>query len=626
MSWWKNLFSRPAAAPTETRATEPAGKTELNLRTGTAEFEAFIAYHEIDHGESLAHGAEHLANLLGYDPANPAWLALAERYAERAGQDADTHLLPLGEKLYASTEALRAWLWARDGRLVDAVERLLQAQQAMPGPNWLDAWVPGWLEPADALESLPADLQVRLFGQVISRTPEARLNHLRRLHDVQRWARLSARVTPSDDFRAQWPMLRIGLLRRAGAFDEALQLCAAADSDWHLAVARGLLLRQMQRAEDADAAFRQAVTLRPDDPSAYLEAADTWLDANGWAQALDWYAAVLERHPEHPWALPSSLYAQWRMTADEALIEHLVQLTNADNGRAGELWQRARGGLPEPQDASANILRQLHAQYRASSEAAPGGAIRIRVSSLEAPSNALALDLELRALGALDCQIEISAEHIPSPDPRQSAAPITTPLWRYDGDNASPALAAPPAAIAQAIAELAGQPYAPQANWAAASRVAAGLDAEAIRQVFACMVQPPAIPTPRAADGTPTALGWLPRVQLCALQVIAQWQDDWTDSLRRELLYSALLGPSDWATVAALRALTWVALSEPAHAWDIHQHFERLDAYRPDSGYCCWEGVLLQCWQQLPLLGEQEREALQARLQALHPADDEAAE
>ncbi|MFE4568371.1 hypothetical protein ACFRMO_38575, partial [Streptomyces anulatus] len=68
------------------------------------------------------------------------------------------------------------------------------------------------------------------------------------------------------------------------------------------------------------------------------------------------------------------------------------------------------------------------------------------------------------------------------------------------------------------------------------------------------------------------------------MQIIAQYGGDWEGSIRRSLLYSALLGPSDWATIAAIRALAWISVAQRATALDIHRHFEKLEGWRPDSG------------------------------------------
>src|SRR5262249_7511246 len=147
MSWLKKFQKRKSPL------TEPSEETkEAELRQGTAEFEEFVARGELASGSNLEHGANHLANLLNFDPGNQNWMALFEQYFERAGGELET-FIPRGEKLYAATEAMRALIWHRQGRLDEAVELMLQVTQATH-PNYLHDWVLGWVEPEGTAESL----------------------------------------------------------------------------------------------------------------------------------------------------------------------------------------------------------------------------------------------------------------------------------------------------------------------------------------------------------------------------------------------------------------------------------------------------------------------------------------
>lgn len=626
MSWWKRFLRTPHATPAtdsdhDVPESPEATGGSIELRQGTAEYEHFITLAELEQG-NLVHGAEHLAELLRYAPGNPEWLALAEQYRARVGRPADAELLPIGEQRYYASEALRSWLMAREERLPEAVDLLLQVIDVAPGTDYLNAWALGWLEPAGALERLDPALQMRLFSRVIQATPEAREASVRQLTAARRWAALAGRVTPSSDLAAQWPMLHIGLLRRAACFEQALALAdpARAEQDWHLAVARGLLLRQQGRAAEADIAFSLAVRQQPEEISAYLEAGDTWLEQRGWAQASGWYEQVLARQPEHDWAQPSLDYCQWRASGDDARLQRVIDAARAGNERAYQLWFLAAGAPPEPSDASANVLRQIREKLlEGAFSGSANDRISLRTSSLEAPSNTLAIALELAAHGLTGCTVEVTTEAIAHPDPRQPLGPVDHLLWRYEGDQPRPALPPPGERVSALIAGLAAQPYA-RSNWAQASHVAAGLGEDEALQVLACLVHPPAVP-----DRSTPALVWLTRVQTAAAQVLAQLDGGWEGSRRSALLLSALFGPTDWTTVAAIRALTTLVQEEPAHALAIHTAFDQLERQRPDAGYCCWLEPLYECWQQLPLLADHEREALQGKLAELHGAEEESA-
>src|SRR5262249_16833199 len=195
MSWWQKLVNKArgvygAAAPAERHAGCDHGA--IHLRQGTAEYEWFVARGELEMSRDLKHGASHLANLLSYDPGNPEWVELLEKYLAAAGPNPET-LIPRGDKLYFSTEALRAYIWHKQGRLQDAVDLLTQVVQAKTDARYLEAWALDWLEPKGAVESLPEHLGLRLFAQALNRFPEARLSPMPRLREVRRWARLGER-------------------------------------------------------------------------------------------------------------------------------------------------------------------------------------------------------------------------------------------------------------------------------------------------------------------------------------------------------------------------------------------------------------------------------------------------
>ena len=104
-------------------------------------------------------------------------------------------------------------------------------------------------------------------------------------------------------------------------------------------------------------------------------------------------------------------------------------------------------------------------------------------------------------------------------------------------------------------------------------------------------------------------LSWLPRVQFAAAAVAAQVDDGWEESVRREALYSLLHGPMDWATEAAIRALTYHGCQYEPIAPDIHEAFQLMADHRPDLGHRCGGqapqpvgnlGVEVNAWQFRP--------------------------
>jgi tetratricopeptide (TPR) repeat protein len=622
MSWWEKLVNKARGVyGAETAGPAKGGCNHdgaIHLRQGTAEFEWFVARGELEMGRDIKHGASHLANLLSYDPGNPEWVDLLEKYLVAAGPDPET-LIPRGDKLYYSTEAIRAYIWNKQGRRNEAVNLLVQVTQAKQDARYLEAWALTWLEPAGAVEALPEQAGLHLFALVLNRFPEARLSPLPRLREIQRWARLMDRFAPRLPPQGMVTMLRAGLFRKAGLFAEAeavVRLVVERAGDWHSATALGLILRQKGDCAQAEKAFQLALQLDPSDVSARLEAADMYFERQQWQPALGWYENVLTREAQQAWALPSALFCRWKLSGGERHVNDLVALAKKDNQRARHLCHQAFwGGLPEANDATANLLRQFRDSIVKDPKNAPAGEAQMTVTSLEAPSNFLAFRLEMAALQH-DLRLKVAVNAVPKPDPRQPIAPVTYLLWRYEGTDGVPALPPPPAQVVQRIAELAAAPFEEPANWAAASKVAADLGPGQVGEVLATMVHPP--PVPKGV----TALAWLPRVQYAAAQVAAQVDDGWDGSSRRDALLSVLHGPSDWTTEAAIRALARLGCEHEAIAPDIGAAFQLLASNRPDKGHCCWERTLYQCWLDLPHLFPKEREELQKKLRQLEAQNE----
>src|SRR5262249_1076822 len=160
----------------------------------------------------------------------------------------------------------------------------------------------------------------------------------------------------------------------------------------------GLILRHKGDPAAASDAFEAAQRIDPDTMATYLEAGDTFFEAERWSEGRAWYQRALAKEPAQEWAKPSDLFCQWKLTGDQALFDRLIQLAKAGNARANNLWSAAFDRPHEPQDATANILRQV-LDSLAGQNASGGGSINIDVSSLEAPSNRLAFALALAAKG-----------------------------------------------------------------------------------------------------------------------------------------------------------------------------------------------------------------------------------
>lgn len=601
--------------------------SSIKLRQNSPDFEYFIANYEIENNGDLKHGARHLSNLLSFDPGNLDWLALLDRYMS-AVPDPEA-LIPREDNLYYSTEALRAYLWYKKGRLVEAVDLLSSVGRAKPESQYMEAWLLPWLEKPNAVEQLPAECAAMMFGVALNRFPEAELATARQLDCVSHWAHLLDRYFAAHP-DASVPMMQMayaGLFRKAGLFEKAETIAKRALDDeatWHNATAVGLIMRKKGSPKEAEEYFVRALELDPTDNSARLEAGDAFFDAEDWQAALGWYEKALKKDPKNDWALPSANYCRWMLKNQQDQIDAVVTLANKGNQRAYNLASQAYNmGLPEPADATANIIRQLREKILAGKKI--GGNVKLSLSSIEAPSNFLAFKMEMESLGSPETTLGVTVSEIPEPDPRKSIvqefAEVKYPLWKYEGNgsdtstDATPALPAPPQDIVDAVAKLANTKYDIVANFAAASYVAAALGPARLPEILAVMVHPPAVPK------NWSALSWLPRVQLTAALIIAQLDSGWDGSARKEGLLSILFGPQDWTTQAAIRALSILGTRDEALSYKIDDIFLTLVKNAPSSGYCCWRYTLYNGWIRLPHLSDGERNELQRAIEMME-ADD----
>jgi tetratricopeptide (TPR) repeat protein len=622
MSWWKRLVRKAGELFGWGGSQVGCSHGDIHLRQDTPEFEWFIAKAELENGSNLAHGMSHLAQLLSYDPGRKEWVELLDAYLEKAGSDPE-RLLPRGKNLYFATEAVRAYIYNRDGKTDKAVSLLIDVTQAKFDARYLEDWVLNWLQPLGKVEQLSDQTGLALFALCINRLPEARRATVRRLRESQRFAELADRYFQRPQQMTGAGMLHVGVLRRAARFNEGMKIAEKAfraAPNWHDAVGIGLLLRQKGEPEQAESWFRKALEFDPQDVSARLEAGDTFFEVDNWEKAIAWYDEVLAVEPKHTWAYPSALYCRWRRTGEGRFREELLDLVEQqpDNERAQAMAYRAfMPPLPYPEDATANVLRQVAESLDGREPDGSGmNNVTLTLSSLEAPSNLTAYRLEMRRLGqTLD--LEVTVENVPQPDPRQPFAPVKYLLWNYRETDPVPALPEPPADVVDEVARLARMRFDDELNWADASRTADQLGTDRVAELLAVMVYPPDAPAE-----TP-ALDWLPRVQHVVCQIVAQLDTGWEHSVRRDALYSLLLGPTDWTTTAAIRVLARIGMEEPAHAYDIHQAFQKLADNIPRSGFCCWLRSLYVAWLQLPHLFPMEREKFQNILRELDQKNEQ---
>ncbi|MBX9573440.1 MAG: hypothetical protein K2X77_31355 [Candidatus Obscuribacterales bacterium] len=587
---------------------------EVQLRVGSPEFEFFVAKSILEAGGDLRHGANHVSNLLTFDPGNPEWVSLLERYLSAAQPDPES-LIPKTEDLYFSTEAVRAYIWFRTGRLDEAFDLLFDVVHAKPDSHYLNAWALPWLEQKGVLENISDIIGWCIFSLVLHTNPEAKNSTIKGLRNLERWAKLINKfdsLHPTTETRAN--TLRVGLLRKAGMFDDAQAAARqymARDKSWNMAAALGLVLKAKGDVNAALGAFKTAMTVPEGEMVAKTEIGDMFFDQQDYKTALAWYEDILRMQADHEWALPSSLFCKFKLSMNEAFLDEMAKLGEKNNERAHELFFKEFGGLPRPTDAMANMIAQIAGQVMQDPTQAPKGVIKFKTSSVEAPSNFLAFNMDMKALKH-DLKMEVTPTDIPRPDPRFPVIPkVKYILWKYKDKTPEPALPAPSQKTSMLIATITNTFYEEHKNWAAASWIAAELGPKMVPEILACMVHPPQMPE------NWNGLIWVPRVQLACAQVLANIDEGWDGSERKEALLSLLYGPCDWTTQAAIRAMAYLAKEQEVYSPKIGEAFEKLSKYRPSFGFCCWEHTLYACWIRLPHLFPSERNAMKDRLREI---------
>ncbi len=229
---------------------------------------------------------------------------------------------------------------------------------------------------------------------------------------------------------------RVALVRKLGRLDEALAE-AERGYDRHPGYFMASSLASVCDARGDQESWlkwqRLALEHDPNNIPVRLELGDRCLDVGKFAEAIGWYEEALEREPEHPWALPS-LHAARYLQGDAPARTQLETYATAhpDNQRAASLVRRGipyAGFLPEPQEATLGILRQI-TEMAVSPKGPPRGSCKVTLNAIEAPSSRLACSLGIAALG-LDLDIPFTITNIQAPDPRLPRRPVKYQVWKY---------------------------------------------------------------------------------------------------------------------------------------------------------------------------------------------------
>jgi tetratricopeptide (TPR) repeat protein len=507
---------------------------------------------------SKEHGREHSEVLLAAAQDKLAQLAVPESEAE----------------LFLAVEAVRARLTALRGQPEQALFLMLLAIQAQPGlRNW--HWILEWPDEA-AVIKLGSTRVVSFLAALVQRFMNQTGEELTRLGPL-----IDALTAPFSD-EARLFQMRSSLRRRMGRLDEALddaRKLSGLDKSESGPLLEALVHADRGELDRAVDCFRAALARNPDNLAICLDLGDRLCAAGRFDEGLPWYQRVLDREPEHPWAYPHWLYYRWLQLGEDDDREQLyfwARFHDDERDLAAEvrlLSDFYGDKLPDPMDATANLIEEV------AEKGGTKGDFKIGLSSLEAPSNLLMARIALP-----EARLVISTS-VPEPDPRVPLGTVKLCLWRYEGADAVPAVAAPDAKVASEVAWLAAREYSARSWLEEGQSIASRL--RSLDGVAAAMVHPPPLPHTggflRRKKPAFSARIWVYRVQHAAAFILAGGGE-----AGRAALYDLARGPMDWTVDSALVALTELGREEPALRGEVLALLQTRIDQAPKEGHVCY--------------------------------------
>jgi tetratricopeptide (TPR) repeat protein len=592
--FWKKKRRAPEQANESAAAISPAAELQ-------------IAHEAFARGE-LGHAVSHLAWALSADPRSEPARELLDRVIRAAREPLDLVPWTKPETPYPIV-AVRAAIHARRGQLDEAIRLMGQIYQAVPDTPFL-AWLIEWAADAEQFNQVEPDSMVSLIAGLSRKLDPA--------GDPASRAAIEPLLPALLSYQASHPQagrvaaLLSTLVRKLGRLDQALALAQqayAAQPDYYTAVMLGGAQRARGELAAAVASFRDALRFQPEDLAIRLDIGDALCQSGELASGLAAYQEVLEREPQHPWALPSTLYYRHVLGPDggwDAQLEAYAG-ANRSNERANTLVAQLlpyRATLPEPSDALINLLRQL------SEQGADARALKIGLSSLESPSARLAIEqYQIEQYGAANLQVDIAT--IQRPDPRLPRRSAEYVVWTYNGTDPIPAVRAPAPGVAAVVARLAEHTYDADSWSFQARQIATQVGPSGIDDLLGVMAHPPARPHQF------TIWVWIYRVQVAVAFVLAFIDTGWEHSQRKRVLLALANGPLDWTVEAAIIALGQLAREEPAAAAEIGELFLDLLEHQPKPGGVPYLNALLLCALALPSPSPQLTKRVRRELAAM---------
>ena len=577
----------------------------------TPEQDKLVARRALGQGD-LPHCAIHVAAAVLADPFDDEALHLLDELI--LATDTPVELFPLAEQSYAGTAAARAYALHKARRWNEAAELLRQVDLAVKDKGfWF--WGIDWLCQPGAAAQVDAVHAVGLMAGAINRFPGLVVSDPASQQELRLFTAAADAVLLARPDDPSVQAICSVLFRKAGRLDEAASLAErahAAGPTYVSGMARAMAYEALRQTDKAIVAYEEWAALNSDDANCRTDLALLLMETGRLADALRWTEQAVAAEPNHRTAEGLVLFLRHQVNGDAAARQAFRRYLTSHPGHLLEHYARSAepyvGYLPEPQEATVNMLRQFLADP-ALRNPKPGDNFTFTLSHIEAPSSRLAARLVLPSV----LSVRMVIERVPEPDPREPIAEVEHRLWTFDGTEPSPGLTPPPDAVAHSVAAIAATTFDVGAWWDGASGAARDLGPGAARDLLAVMVHPP----PAATDVP--AFAWIPRVQTAAALIAARLDEGWDRSVRRRALECLLFGPVDWTTVAGVIALAQLAVAEGI---DVRPLFMQRLRETPKGGYCCYIHALVCCSLRLPHLEPDERDEFEAWRDDLERRDE----
>src|SRR6185437_13510116 len=297
----------------------------------------------------LGHALHHIGCALASNPMQQEWMGVLNQVVGQIAQQPDPlSLVTIEGDTSFIDGANRAFVLAWLRKWEEALDLITDVAEVRPDVPYL-LWAEWWLTQPGAIESMTWDqfaggILVDLMKIAASCPPKMDKDDPRYVN-VQAAARIIGLIRNVHGNRSFVWIVASVIGRRLGANDDVLAMAQHAyklEAAWNSATTVANVLRDLGRLDEARQWFHRAMDHDQDAVGAWLDCGDMMLDADRLDDAIAEYQRVLKKEPDHPWAVPSLRYAEYKKLGDPNRKLALLRMTEQGDGneRAQELAHR----------------------------------------------------------------------------------------------------------------------------------------------------------------------------------------------------------------------------------------------------------------------------------------------